>query len=148
MAFKRSAVRSRLSPPLSTENTLFSVLFLYLSGGFASFLGVFETRLGNEYLRKYSYQNNTRITLFHLDQYVHYIQTDFPKMPPRTSQWLLASVALEGADNGPSYQYPHVRPCFGLSLRSLQGPAFDLHRYADSSAASTYEPLRYPPAPF
>ena len=49
MAFKRSAVRSRLSPPPSPENHWFSGLFLYQNGGFSLKSGILETALGNEY---------------------------------------------------------------------------------------------------
>ena len=49
MAFKRSAVRSRLSPPPSPENHWFSGLFLRQNRRFSLKSSVLETALGNEY---------------------------------------------------------------------------------------------------
>ena len=49
MAFKRSAVRSRLSPPPSPENQWFSGLFLRQNLRFSLKSSVLETVLGNEY---------------------------------------------------------------------------------------------------
>ena len=43
MAFKRSAVRSRLSPPPSPENHWFSGLFLCQNGGFTPKIRFSET---------------------------------------------------------------------------------------------------------
>ena len=141
MAFKRSAVRSRLSPPPSPENQWFSGLFLCQNGGFTPILAIFKTSLGTRIFAELAYQNNTRISSA---PHCFFQQS---KMHLKTSRWPLVSWVLAGVDNVQSCRYPHDQPYFVSSLRSLQGPAFGLHRCVDNSGVSTHEPLSRSPEP-
>ena len=127
MASKRSAVRSRLSPP---------GLFLFKSGVFHKLFGVFRTvpkplsKFGQTWPQfDHNYIVSIESTLLHCHKgRLHWI------FQQRIFWWI-----PEHADNAESYRYLHSQRCFESSGCPRPRPASEKHKYVGSYAVSAPE---------